>query len=292
MHLKLVILVGPPGSGKSTRAKAIIAAQEHQQDWCYVNQDTQGKDEHREIFMQAIYDKKNIVVDRMNFNVKQRERYIEPAQAYGYHVEIHVIHENYETCYKRCMMRENHPTVKTAEDARSALDFFFKNYEKPMVDEYDELIESWPQTTEEAVVCDLDGTLCNTDHRQKYMEGPRKDWKMWNATMVHDTVHKWCRTIVNQLFHVKYKIILCSGREDSYKNQTVEWLAKNMVNYDNLVMRMRGDHRKDSVVKEIILDFEILTRYTPIVFIDDRQQVVDMYRRRGYTVLQCAKGDF
>jgi hypothetical protein len=46
------------------------------------------------------------------------------------------------------------------------------------------------------------------------------------------------------------------------------------------------------LVKENILDFELLTRFNILFAIDDRQQVVDMWRRRGITALQCAKGDF
>lgn len=57
-------------------------------------------------------------------------------------------------------------------------------------------------------------------------------------------------------------------------------------------MRRSGDFRPDYIVKEVILDFEILTRYTPYIIIDDRDQVVKMWRRRGYTCLQCAPGDF
>ena len=57
-------------------------------------------------------------------------------------------------------------------------------------------------------------------------------------------------------------------------------------------MRQRDDFRPDNIVKEMILDFEILTRYTPYFMIDDRKQVVDMWRKRGYTCLACAEGDF
>ena len=58
-------------------------------------------------------------------------------------------------------------------------------------------------------------------------------------------------------------------------------------------MRPRDDHRKDDIVKEIILDFEIKTRVNNILFaVDDRQSVVDLWRNRGITTLACAKGDF
>jgi hypothetical protein len=100
-----------------------------------------------------------------------------------------------------------------------------------------------------------------------------------------------------------YKIVYCSGRGDDHGAQTEEWLKRHKLDsfYSttwgeyapaDLYMRPANDSRKDCIVKEIILDFEILTRYSPVMFIDDRQQVVDMWRSRGFVCLQCAKGDF
>ena len=57
-------------------------------------------------------------------------------------------------------------------------------------------------------------------------------------------------------------------------------------------MRDRHDSRMDAIVKEILLDFEILTRYEIFFCLDDRDQVVKMLRSRGQTVLQVAEGDF
>ena len=75
---------------------------------------------------------------------------------------------------------------------------------------------------------------------------------------------------------------------------TEKWLQENDLDLHDghLYMRPRGDHRADYIAKEIILDFEILTRFTPLMFIDDRKQVVDLWRSRGYTCLACHEGDF
>jgi hypothetical protein len=89
-----------------------------------------------------------------------------------------------------------------------------------------------------------------------------------------------------------FDAVYCSGRGNEYRMATSNWLNENGLGSSNLFMRYTGDYRRDDIVKEILLDFEILTRYTPYFFIDDRQQVVDMWRKRGYTCLQCAKGDF
>jgi hypothetical protein len=89
-----------------------------------------------------------------------------------------------------------------------------------------------------------------------------------------------------------HAIVLCSGRSDNERRPTLDWLQKHEIQYDALYMRNRQDSRRDDIVKEIILDFEILTRYNPYFMIDDRDQVVKMWRKRGFVCLQCAEGDF
>ena len=103
--MKLIVLVGPCGSGKTTYAKTL-------QDFTYVNQDEQSK-QHLDVFAAAIQDKKDVIVDRMGFNKEQRKRYLEPkAKAAGYETEIIVFHESYKTCLERCEARKDHLTVK------------------------------------------------------------------------------------------------------------------------------------------------------------------------------------
>jgi hypothetical protein len=57
-------------------------------------------------------------------------------------------------------------------------------------------------------------------------------------------------------------------------------------------MRSAGDMRKDSIVKEEIYRQEILGRYNVWFVLDDRNQVVDMWRLLGLRCLQVAPGNF
>lgn len=288
---KIVILVGPPGSGKSTLAKKA-----EQDGFVYVNQDSQGAD-HMAVYDQALREEKNIIVDRMNFNREQRSRYLKPAQRAGYRTEIIVLHQPYSVCLDRIRARQNHETIKDEKAARGALNTFFTKYERPSEDEAETITCIWPEGVKpQAIICDLDGTLCNIDHRLHFVKKPKgekKDWPSFFYNIHDDQLNPWCADIVEK-FSTTVQVVYCSGRPDNYRESTQKWLERHSVDFhkDHLYMRPRSDSREDSIVKEIILDFEILTRFTPYFAIDDRSRVVDMWRRRDIVTLACASGDF
>ena len=56
-------------------------------------------------------------------------------------------------------------------------------------------------------------------------------------------------------------------------------------------MRKDGDFRADYIVKQEIYDMHIKGKNVLFVM-DDRQQVVDMWRRNGLKCFQVAEGNF
>jgi predicted kinase len=299
---KLILLVGPPGSGKSTFAKSLINDDgDHGAQLTYINQDSQGKFQHMELFRNSVSAGKNLIVDRMNFNKAQRNGYLERAREAGYEIEIHVFHVPYAECFKRACERTNHETIHDTETAEKAIRFFFKSYERVEDWEANKVVRHYMEG-EKPIACifDLDGTLCNVDHRRHHVrtEGKKKNWVAFMEGIKDDTVNQWCADLVER-FATDYHIVYCSGRSKNEYEATVDWLnrhdllfEKDGVRNHSLYMRMAGDSRKDDVVKEILLDFEILTRFTPYFFVDDRKQVYEMWRRRGFVCLACAEGDF
>lgn len=294
------MLAGPPGSGKSTYARSLIYDDgDHGLATIYVNQDSQSK-KHLDIFQEAIDSEKDIVLDRMNFSKGQRARYLDVARSRGYVIKIIVFHENYNTCLERCRNRfGKHETINDEQSARGALNTFFTKYERPTQDEADKIEFQYPEGDKpSAIVIDLDGTLCDVAHRRHFVrrEG-KKDWSGFFKGMVDDVPNKWCADIVKSMSN-EHTIVYCSGRPDNWRPHTVEWLKKydlcdvNGSDDFHLYMRSRNDSRDDRIIKEMLLDFEILTRFKPYFTIDDRKRVVDMWRSRGYTCLHCDEGEF
>lgn len=290
---EIIILVGPPGSGKSTYCSTVLSS------YYRISQDDMGKEEHFSIFTKQLALGRDIVIDRMNFSVEQRERYLAPAKAAGYKTKIIVFHVPFDTCYSRCVTRENHPTIKTPRDASKALHFFFRKYERVSDSEADEVIRlGWDGEKETAIICDLDGTLTNINHRMAALNGSsdsketqKRDWKAFFSGIPNDSVNNWCAEIIHR-FRDSHPIVYCSGRPDDHRKATEKWLFDNCLESEHLFMRRRNDFRKDDIIKEIILEFELKTRYDILFWLDDRKQVVDKIREHGIVVLQCCAGEY
>ena len=131
----------------------------------------------------------------------------------------------------------------------------------------------------DAVLCDLDGTIALIGDRSPYDA----------AKCEQDIVNEPVRSILQTSGK---KIIFVSGREDKFKPQTLAWLKKHNISFDALHMRKSGDLRKDSIVKKEIYNEFILDKYNVAFVLDDRDQVVRLWRDLGLTCLQVDYGDF
>lgn len=134
------------------------------------------------------------------------------------------------------------------------------------------------------IIFDIDGTLADLSHRLHYLESG--DWKGFFAEADKD---KPIDPVIymNNIMDSLMDVIVVSGRCSSIRKITEEWLEKHGVRYGRLYMRTEGDHRPDHIVKEEILR-EIQRDYVVKYVFDDRQSVVDMWRRNGITTFQCA----
>ncbi|MEX5258522.1 polynucleotide kinase [Kocuria arenosa] len=134
-----------------------------------------------------------------------------------------------------------------------------------------------------AVLVDVDGTLALAQGRDHYDE----------STVSDDLPNPAIITIVEALHRDGHRIIVLSGRTEAARADTLAWLQQHLqVPLTGLYLRAVGDRRRDVSVKHEIYRDHIQDRYEVLCVLEDRTQVVKLWRSLGLTCLQVAPGDF
>ena len=167
------------------------------------------------------------------------------------------------------------------------------------------------------IICDLDGTLANVQHRLHHIKNSdgtmkpykNRDWDSFNKACVEDEVYKDVREILWDMYDAGRKhgerpadlqkvsdrfIYFFSGRSEAVRKETEEWLHKWVVSPSScrndgrpyLYMRKEGDTRNDIEVKREMIHSLNITPDDVLCILDDRQGVVDMWREEGFRCLQ------
>ncbi len=144
--------------------------------------------------------------------------------------------------------------------------------------------------TEEIVIFDIDGTLADVSERIHHVQKKPKNWPAFFQGMAQDkALHSMVR-LCNILYASGIQIILCSGRSEEHRDETVKWLAQQDVNYHELLLRKDKDHRPDTTIKRELLAG--IDKSKILFVVEDRSRVVEMWRSEGLVCLQCAPGEF
>lgn len=139
------------------------------------------------------------------------------------------------------------------------------------------------------IVFDLDGTLANNDHRFHFIAGEKKDWPGYLQACLEDLPIDRLIEICRLFYRVGHSVEIWSGRSDEVREKTEKWLRWYNIQYSILRMRKEKDYREDWKVKE---EWLLSLGYKPDIAFDDRQQVVDMWRRNHVLCCQVAPGNF
>jgi hypothetical protein len=134
-----------------------------------------------------------------------------------------------------------------------------------------------------AIICDLDGTLALMNGRNPF-DASRCD---------ADTLNEPVANLLKNYHQLGYKILLVSGREDRFLAPTLRFLERHNIPFDALHLRKARDQRKDSLIKIEIYTNHIKENYFVEFVLDDRNQVVDMWRKElKLPCFQVYYGDF
>lgn len=142
------------------------------------------------------------------------------------------------------------------------------------------------------VIFDIDGTLANIDVRRKYLEQEPKDWKSFNSKLETDIPNHDICELARMYGGRGYYIIICTGRFEAVRAKTEHQLIDWGIFYNSIYMRPDGDFKPDNEIKNIMLN-TIKSKGLDIqIAVDDRDQVVKMWRDNGIRCLQVAEGNF
>jgi FMN phosphatase YigB (HAD superfamily) len=149
-----------------------------------------------------------------------------------------------------------------------------------------------------AIICDLDGTLCDEKHRRLYINGEwgKKEYDLFYEAMDKDDVHAWCREMVLMYLRFRYDIIFITGRPEKYRHKTTRWLHEKVglveLSHYRLFMRPDNNYECDTIIKKQIYHEHIMPHCDVQLILEDRDRVVRMWRELGLTCLQVAEGNF
>ena len=136
-------------------------------------------------------------------------------------------------------------------------------------------------------IVDIDGTISDARHRLHFVLQRPKDYEAFHSRCGEDPVIPSVRRVVSALSEL-FKVVLVTGRPDTYRDITMDWLDSNAVIYDELHMRPAGDTSPAAQFKSRVL-FELVSKGHEIFLaIEDQQSVVDMWRANGVHCLQTA----
>lgn len=214
---------------------------------------------------------RHVIVDDTNLHPKHETRLRQLATKHGAEFKVQDYTDvDLRTCLERNRLRQDKDPVPEGAIRKMWVDYI----RGPI--EYDE-------TLPRAVIVDVDGTLAHMVDRGPF------DWDKVGSDALDPRVFD----AVNAFYGLGYQVILLSGRDGSCRLETEEWLNGHSVPRHELRMRVADDMRPDYVVKRELFENHIRGRFYPWLVIDDRDQVVRMWRDElGLTVWQVADGDF
>jgi len=136
------------------------------------------------------------------------------------------------------------------------------------------------------VIIDIDNTLSNANDRFKLAEKEigQTDWDFVHApeNLIKDKPNLPMIELAKNYKENGFEVIILTGRPESTRNITKEWLQKYNIPYDKLYMRSWEDNfLKAPIFKRKIYETEI--KENVFCAYDDDQRIIDVWVDLGIT---------
>lgn len=301
---RIIMLMGPPASGKTTRANEILKAH---REAVRVNQDDIRRDlgwkgwetwDFKGPLEKSVYGIKLrlieealrnplvqiVISDDTNLKPERRAELEKIAKMAGAFLAI----ERFDTPLEECLRRDaTRPAyAQVGEKVIRRMHAEMEATRLPMPPRKVEHIPGLPNV----IICDLDGTLADHENRRDVYDFAQcandalkpATWAVISAMVSHVVPPAYFPT----------QLIYMSGREDRFRPETEQFLGKHNCPKAPLYMRPTGDRRADQIVKTELFNQHVRGKFNVLFCLDDRDRVVKMWRDMGLTCLQVAPGAF
>ncbi|MFF8023378.1 hypothetical protein ACFZDJ_20140 [Streptomyces sp. NPDC007896] len=141
------------------------------------------------------------------------------------------------------------------------------------------------KTSRPLAVFDLDGTLADSAHRQRFLERKPRDWDAFFAAAPQDPPLAEGVALALRS-REECEVVYLTGRPERCRRDTVEWLAAQGLPEGRVWMRRNDDRRparrtKLDILRRLARDREIH------VLVDDDELVCDEAERDGFRVVRA-----
>lgn len=288
---KIIVLQGPPASGKSTWARDTAKAGT---PYVIVNRDSirEARGEYwipeqesyisdlEEFGVRSAVNRGLIpIIDATNLNPKTIQKWNDLAKELNCEIEFKPFYVPYKEALERDKGRSRPVGEKVLK--RFYTQYFYEDFTKEVG--YDNVPIRNHNGRANCVVFDLDGTVAHHQGRLPF------DWDKLET----DLCDSRCQEIIKQFDLLAIKIIFLTGRPESVRAATENWIRKNIpgINF-SLIMRDSKDFCSGEIVKKELWEKHVEPNYNTLCVFEDSNKCADMWRSLGLLTCQVYKNDY
>ena len=142
-------------------------------------------------------------------------------------------------------------------------------------------------------VFDIDNTLANVHHRWDHLRNGKKEWDAFFSKQHLDEPYQPVLDVLHALAsdRVGDEIIVVTGRDERFREVSLEWLNRHVewFSNDKLYMRPAGNREDDDTLKVKIIKnwLQRHPNYKMGGIFEDRHRIIDAFRNEGWYTFEC-----
>lgn len=141
-----------------------------------------------------------------------------------------------------------------------------------------------------AIICDLDGTLCDISWRIKFVSGKEKNFDAFDAGIAADPVRlDVLAMLLEEWSKYQCQILFVTGRKMRNQAETIQWLRSKLPESIKrrfiLSMRHDDDHSSDVECKEQLI-LGLQNEFNIVLAFEDRDHIIPMIEKLGIKAIK------